>query len=123
MSVQHLEPVTATKGTLIFKEGDRDFHFYILQEGKVEIFTTNKHGNRIVITEVEGGEAFGEFSLLDYQPRSASAVALSDVTMVKISDLAYQKLLTELPDWASTMLKSFATRLKVMNERLKKLES
>jgi CRP/FNR family cyclic AMP-dependent transcriptional regulator len=117
-----LQSETITKGTIIFNEGDRDFHFYILQEGQVEIFTKGKNGQKIVIGTMGEGEAFGEFSLLDYQPRSATAIALTDCVVVKISDAAYQNLLAELPDWASTMLKSFASRLKSMNERLKILE-
>jgi CRP/FNR family cyclic AMP-dependent transcriptional regulator len=122
MHMTQLQTETIAKGQIIFKEGDRDFHFYILQEGSVEIFTFAKSGQRVVISTMGEGEAFGEFSLLDYQPRSATAVAISDCKVVKISDAAYQELLRELPDWASTMLKSFAGRLKSMNERIKKLE-
>ena len=117
-----LQSITISKGTIIFNEGDLDFHFYILQEGQVEIFITGKNGQKIIICTVGDGEAFGEFSLLDYQPRSASAIAISDCVMVKISDAVYQNLLAEIPDWASIMLKSFAGRLKSMNERLKILE-
>lgn len=65
------------------------------------------------------GESFGEFALLDHKPRSASAQAVSDVTLIKVSEAGYQELLEELPGWASSMLRSFAHRLKKMTQILK----
>lgn len=106
-------------GDYIFFEGDIDFHFYIVQEGEIQIFTKDKKGQRINILKVSEGESFGEFALLDKQPRSASAQAITDCTLIKVSEAGYQQLLTELPVWASSMLKSFSQRMKSMNEKLK----
>ena len=117
--ISDLEAITVKAGTDIFKEGDKELHFYILQEGRVEIHTQNLKGTKVIIAVIEQGEAFGEFSLLEQKPRSASATAITDCTFVKISGEAYEKLLSELPDWANAMLKSLASRLKYMNERLK----
>jgi CRP-like cAMP-binding protein len=108
-------------GDYIFFEGDIDFHFYIVQEGEIQIFTKDKKGQRINILKVSEGESFGEFALLDKQPRSASAQALTECTLIKVSEAGYLQLLTELPVWASSMLKSFSQRMKSMNEKLKDL--
>lgn len=108
-------------GDYIFFEGDIDFHFYIVQEGQVEIFTKGKTGQRLNIATVTEGESFGEFALLDKQPRSASAQALTECTLIKVSEEGYLQLLEELPVWASSMLKSFSQRLKTMNEKLKNM--
>lgn len=116
-----LESQAVKSGSLIFNEGDKELHFYILQEGKVEIHTKNSQGNKISIAVIEEGDAFGEFSLLEQKPRSASATALTDCVFVKISESAYEKLLMDLPDWANAMLKSLASRLKEMNEKLKQM--
>ncbi|MEZ0391597.1 MAG: Crp/Fnr family transcriptional regulator [Pseudobdellovibrionaceae bacterium] len=112
---------TYQPGDYIFFEGDIDFHFYIVESGQVNIFTKNKSGHRIDIITVEAGESFGEFALLDKKPRSASAQAVTECTLVKISEAGYHQLLEELPIWASSMLKSFSKRLKSMNEKLKDL--
>ena len=106
-------------GDFIFFEGDIDYHFYIIEKGHVQIFTKNKEGHRINIALVEEGESFGEFALLDKQPRSASAQAVTECSLIKVSEAGYQHLLSELPAWASAMLHSFSTRIKNMNERLK----
>jgi CRP/FNR family cyclic AMP-dependent transcriptional regulator len=105
-------------GQFIFLEGDRDLHFYIVEEGKVEIFSS-AGGKHLKISEVGPGESFGEFALLDRSPRSASARAVTHVELVKVSEHGFEELLSQLPGWASGMLKSFAARLKSMNERLK----
>ena len=107
------------KGDFIFFEGDIESHFYIVEKGEVQIFTKASTGKRINICTITEGESFGEFALLDNAPRSASAEAMSDVSLIKVSDLGYDQLLSELPVWASCMLKSFMTRLKNMNTLLK----
>lgn len=108
-------------GDFIFFEGDIDYHFYIVESGQVSIFTKTKTGQRLDITTVDEGESFGEFALLDKQPRSASAQAVTDCTLIKVSEKGYLQLLEELPVWASAMLHSFSRRLKSMNEKLKDL--
>lgn len=103
----------------IFFEGDLDSHFYIVETGEVQIFTKDKHGKRINICKIGPGESFGEFALLSKQPRSASAQALTPVTLVKVSEAGYEELLGDLPVWASSMMKSFIDRLRNMNDILK----
>jgi len=110
---------TYKPGDFIFFEGDLESHFYIIESGSVQIFTKNSAGARVNIATVEEGESFGEFAMLDKQPRSASAQALTECTLVKVSAEGYEQLLEELPVWASCMLRSFATRLKNMNQALK----
>jgi CRP/FNR family cyclic AMP-dependent transcriptional regulator len=108
-------------GEFIFKEGDVAFDFFIVERGEVEIFSLDTNNHRVVIAKVGEGESFGEFALLDKSKRSASAVATSEVIVNRVTEEGYQQLLSELPDWASSMLKSFASRLKLMNKRLKDL--
>ena len=110
---------TYRPGDYIFFEGDIDFHFYVVQSGHVQIFTKSASGKRVDIALMGEGESFGEFALLDKQPRSASAQAVTECTLIKVSERGYEHLLRDLPDWANSMLKSFATRMKNMNERLK----
>jgi CRP/FNR family transcriptional regulator, cyclic AMP receptor protein len=99
-------------GDFIFSEGEIGFHFYIIESGEVHIFTKNQSGHHIVVAKLESGESFGEFALLDKQPRSASAQAITPATVVKVSPEGYEELLADLPIWAVSMLKSFARRMK-----------
>ncbi len=106
-------------GDYIFFEGDIDFHLYIIEAGQVKIFTKNVAGKKVDIATVEKGETFGEFALLDGRPRSASAQALTECTLIRVSEKGYEQLLAQLPIWASSMMISFSQRIKNMNEKLR----
>jgi CRP/FNR family cyclic AMP-dependent transcriptional regulator len=106
-------------GEFIFFEGDVENHFYIVETGVVQIFTKDKANNRVNIVQIFDGESFGEFAMLDQKPRSATAQAISDVTLVRVSADAFQQLMDELPGWANSMMRSFVDRLKNMTELLK----
>ena len=106
-------------GDYIFFEGDVESHFYIIESGTVVITTKNKQNQRIEVARLKEGETFGEFALIDKGARTASAQALTDVSVMKVSAEGYESMLNEIPLWASTMLKSFVLRLKQMNESLK----
>ncbi len=105
-------------GDFIFFEGDLEAHFFIVESGVVQIFTKSSSGQRVNIAAIEAGESFGEFALLENQPRSASAQALTECTLIKVSESGFQQLLSELPTWASCMLRSFADRIQHMNKVL-----
>lgn len=109
-------------GEFIFFEGDIENHFYIVETGVVSIFTKDNMGKKIPITEIVDGESFGEFALISNSPRSASAQALTDVTVVKVSEEGFKQLMGELPAWAESMLKSFVERLQNMTEKIRELE-
>lgn len=110
---------TYEPGEFIFFEGDIDFHFYIIESGEVQIFTKTPEGARLNIATIESGESFGEFALLDKAARSASAQAITETVLVKISEKGFEQLISELPVWASCMLHNFAIRIKNMNSALK----
>jgi CRP-like cAMP-binding protein len=105
-------------GTVIFRQGDADTHFYIIEEGQVGIFVT-QNGMTMKVSELGPGESFGEFALLSDEKRSASAQALTDMQVFKVTTAGFEELLKQLPDWAACMLKSFVKRMRAMNQMLK----
>jgi len=110
---------TYEAGEMIFSEGDLESHFYIVETGIVQIFTTNDKGERLPIIQISDGESFGEFALLDNKPRSASAQAIIEVHLVRVSEEGFRQLMEEIPVWASSMMKSFVDRLKNLTTKLK----
>lgn len=115
----NLSRQTVPAGSFVFVEGDQESHFYIIEEGEVEIFTMVE-GKIIPIVTCGPGESFGEFAMLVDAPRTASARAVTDCVLVKVSREGFEELLNQLPGWANTMMKSFAHRLTNMNDVLKK---
>lgn len=110
-------------GDFIFFEGDQETHFFIIESGEVSIFIKNQQGQKIELSRIIEGETFGEFAIIDNGARTATAQAVSDVKAMRISAEGYDMMLNDLPLWASSMLKSFANRLKKMNSNLKNSKS
>ena len=108
-------------GSFIFREGDVESHFYIIESGEVHIVTGDKVGQKIIVAKLRNGDSFGEFALIDKAPRTASALAKTDINIMRISEEGYQTIMSELPIWASCMLKSFSTRILAMNDTLKSM--
>ncbi len=89
------EEKKASAGTLLFNEGDLGDEAYLIQSGKVEIF--QMVGNKeYVLATLEQGEILGEMSLIDSQPRMASARVIEGARLTVISRSAVQMRLQKL---------------------------
>ncbi len=117
MFMDGIEKIEFQEGHVFFTEGDMNFFFFVLDEGKVEIYRETLKGNQHLDTVTEG-QAFGEFALVSRQPRSATAKALTKGSAYKVSEENYKKLLEDLPGWAVSVIQGLVTRLKKTNEAL-----
>jgi CRP-like cAMP-binding protein len=71
------------EGSLIFAEGELGNELYIITKGFVKI-TRILNGTEMIVAVLKEGEIFGEMAILEYKPRSATAVALEDVTLIVV---------------------------------------
>ena len=100
-----------TKGKTIFEEGDRGDEFYIIVRGEVEIRSGARH------FETLGPDGiFGEMALIDDSPRSATAVALTDVTVAPIKENQFLFLVQNTPFFALSVMRVLARRLRRQNK-------
>ena len=107
-------PVRTFKpGETIFKEGDKATELYVIRDGKVEIST----GNRLLDT-LEGHSIFGEMALVDGAPRSATAIAATDVTLVPVSEKQFLFLVSQTPYFALKVMRVMAGRLRTANKAI-----
>jgi CRP/FNR family transcriptional regulator, cyclic AMP receptor protein len=114
-----IEVVEFERGDNLFRENENSFHFYIIQEGNVEVYKRGDNGAKVPLAVVGPGCSIGEFAMIDRLPRSATADALSHVVAVKVSEAAYEKLLKDLPDWAVAVMKALVERLRQTNELIR----
>ena len=70
---ERVDTVSKPAGTTLFNYGDPGDSLYVVRAGEVEIFFKNDTGERIVLETARPGDFFGEISLLDGGPRTASA--------------------------------------------------
>ena len=81
---ERVDAVTFPAGHAVFNYGDPGDAMYILRSGEVEIFFKNDTGERIVLQRARQGDFFGEISLLDAGPRTASAVVVEDIEALMV---------------------------------------
>src|SRR5216117_4044509 len=74
-----LAPVSLPAGQTIFRSGDPGDSIFIICSGEVEIFIHDDTGHKIVLEQAKAGDTFGELSMLDGGPRTASAVVTNDL--------------------------------------------
>ncbi len=105
-------------GQLIFSAGDPGGTMFIVQSGRVEIFLQDKADERVILTTIERGDLFGEFSLLDNEPRSASAKALENTELLIVDRNDLQFLIKTHPDAALDMMMMLTRRIRESNMRV-----
>jgi len=104
-------------GDVIFHEGDLGTEMYIIQEGQVEILHLSTDGPRRLAL-LEKGDFFGEMSILDELPRTATAVAVSDARLVEIDGATFDEMLRANPEIAIRIMRKLSLRVRRADERL-----
>ena len=77
--------VVLSDGEVLFERGDAGDAFYVIESGQVRIYTHDEEDNELTLNTLDAGEAFGELSLVDNRPRSASAAAVGQTTLRRLS--------------------------------------
>ena len=105
-------------GELIFNEGEPGTEMYIIANGQVNIFLPGEASRRISLKDLGPGEYFGELGLFDDKPRSASALATTEVELLGLSRPTLATYLEHRPQAAMPMLRNMAERLRQTNALL-----
>jgi len=100
-------------GGVIFREGETADELFVIKSGYVRI----QVGNR-TMADLTTDNIFGEMALIDSEPRSATAVAITDVELVPVSEKQFLFLVTQTPYFALRVMRILAQRLRVTNKSL-----
>ncbi|HET7436397.1 MAG TPA: cyclic nucleotide-binding domain-containing protein [Thermoanaerobaculia bacterium] len=112
--------LTYKAGERIFAEGDLGTEMFIIQEGEVEIIKhlgTESH----TLSRLEKGDFFGEMAVLEALPRTADAVAVTEVKAVAINGSRFDEMLRKNPEVAVRIIRKYSKRLREANTLLEKL--
>lgn len=99
-------------GAVLFKIGDPGASMYVLRSGEVEVFTKTKTGEEVVLERSGPGDFFGEISLLDEGPRTASARATTACEAIEIDRGDLDELFKLKPAAAMDLLAATGRRLR-----------
>jgi ATP-binding cassette subfamily B protein len=100
--IENMSPVRFSKGQMILREGDAAGPMYIVQAGRVRIFTT-KAGRVKNLAFCREGNFFGELSLLTGAPRAASAEASADSQLFALRPETVHDMRRRFPDFAKLL--------------------
>ena len=76
--------VKLRKGQSLFKEGDDGDHLYVIASGKIKLGTKSQDGRENLLMILGSGDMFGELSLFDSGPRTATATAVTDSKLLSL---------------------------------------
>src|SRR5438132_5030937 len=106
-------------GELVFQKGDTGSAMFLVMSGKVEIFLPPEGGaDRVDLKEVNEGEHFGELSLFDDKPRSASVEARTDCVLLELSREHFVSDIVRSEAAVLAILSEMAVRLRDTNALL-----
>jgi CRP-like cAMP-binding protein len=80
-----LEATEISAGTTVFKEGDSGREMYVILDGEIEVLRRSKRGHETRMAILGPGDWFGEMSILDVLPRSATTRALAPTRLLKVT--------------------------------------
>ncbi|MBM3850408.1 MAG: cyclic nucleotide-binding domain-containing protein [Verrucomicrobia bacterium] len=106
------------RGDHLFREGHVPGAMYLIRRGSLRISRT-EGGRKVDLEVLDENQIVGELSFLDEGLRSASAQALCDTTVVKISGPVFAKTLEGLPDWLKVLIRSLCLRLRTVNTKIR----
>ena len=104
-------------GDIIFSEGEIGTDMFILQSGTVELIKTIA-GETKVLATLDKGDFFGEMSVLEDLPRTATARAKTDVEVVRINGATFDTMLKSNTEIAVRMMRKLSRRLREVTAML-----
>ena len=114
-----LDVVRFPAGRVLFNYGDPGDSLYVIRSGEVEVFFKDDTGSRIVLDTAMAGDVFGELSLLDGGPRTASVVATRDLEALRVDRANLDHFLKRHPEATLDLLTAMGRRLRATSEKLR----
>jgi CRP-like cAMP-binding protein len=112
----HLFEKKCVLGTTLFVEGMSGEILYLVRQGRVEILKTMPDGSEQVLASLRPGQFLGEMTLIEDQPRSATARVAEESVLLVMTKKSFQAMLEKYPKMSVKILLEF---LKTANQRLR----
>jgi putative methionine-R-sulfoxide reductase with GAF domain len=108
-------------GDVICKEGEKGEVMYVIQSGNVKI-TKKTTSGEVTLATLTSGDIFGEMALFDRMPRSATAVASGEVTILSIDKKKLFTTISRDPTLVFKVLETMSQRIRMLDEELSRLK-
>lgn len=109
------------KNVVVLNEGDHSDALYIIVKGQVKVSKINEEGKEVVLSVLSEGDHFGEMSLIDEQPRSASIITKTPCEFTVIRKPDFERVLSANPELALAVMRSLCQRLRSADRNIESL--
>jgi CRP/FNR family cyclic AMP-dependent transcriptional regulator len=109
------------KGRTIVAEGEPSHALYILLSGRAKVQRSDSEGKEVILAIIGSGEFFGEMSLIDDAPRSASVITLETSDFMAINKDSFKSMLIKSPDICMQIMLGLVRRLREADKKIETL--
>src|SRR6185503_14794103 len=106
-----------TRNETIVRQGEMGLGLYVIAKGHVKV-EREQGGVRMQVAELGPEQFFGEMSLLDNKPRSATVTGVEDTECLLLTRDSFVRLMNKYPEIPIRMARVLAERLRLANEKL-----
>ena len=109
--------------TVVLEGDDSVQALYLIASGSVQVYMTGVDGRETILSFLERGDFFGEMSLIDGEPRSASVRTVTDAQLLIIHRESFLTLIRQSPEIAMGLLSEMSKRLRNANRQIGSLST
>lgn len=110
-----------SRSSAVVHAGDRTDFVYFIITGTAKVLVSDEEGREVILSMLGPGDMFGEMSVLDENPRSATVLAVTPVTLVAISKTDFRRLLAENFELSLQIMRSLVGRLREADRKIESL--
>lgn len=109
--------------TVVLEGDDSVQALYLIATGSVQVYMTGIDGRETILSFLERGDFFGEMSLIDGEPRSASVRTVTDAKLLIIHRESFLSLIRKTPEIAMALMSELCKRLRKANKQIGSLST
>ena len=109
------------KHSVVINEGDDSQSLYIILSGRVKVYLSDANGKEVILNIQQAGEYFGEISLMDDGPRSASVMTEEACQFAVLMKQEFLSCISENPNVALNIIRGLTKRLRSLSENVRNL--
>src|ERR1700756_2389758 len=106
------------KNAVVLTEGEMGDSLYMIMTGKVKVFIGDEEGREIILKILGPGAFFGEMSMIDKQPRSASLTTLAPATFLVLTHAAFERCVEQQTRIANLVMQMLAQRVREADRKI-----
>lgn len=121
MLSEHTHTRNYPANSILINEGDQTESLYVILEGEVKCYCSDEQGKEVILNILGPGEYFGELSLVDDEPRSASVMTLKPTKAMIISKQSFKQCLADNSELAFNLIRNLTRQVRGLTDSVKNL--